>query len=108
MFLRRARRRGAAAERLGAARERFERLGARPWLERCDAELAACGVGPRSRRRGRPGSPPASRPSRRSSSPAGPNREVGAELYLSTKAIEYHLGNIFTKLGVRSHRVVRS
>jgi DNA-binding NarL/FixJ family response regulator len=30
------------------------------------------------------------------------NREVGAELYLSTKAIEYHLGNIFTKLGVRS------
>ena len=34
----------AAAERLGAARERFERLGARPWLERCDAELAACGV----------------------------------------------------------------
>jgi DNA-binding CsgD family transcriptional regulator len=30
------------------------------------------------------------------------NREVGAELYLSTKAIEYHLGNIFAKLGVRS------
>ena len=44
MVLRRTRRRGAAAERLGAARERFERLGARPWLERCDAELAACGV----------------------------------------------------------------
>ena len=27
---------------------------------------------------------------------------AGAELYLSTKAIEYHLGNIFTKLGVHS------
>ena len=30
------------------------------------------------------------------------NREVGAELYLSTKAIEYHLANIFRKVGVRS------
>lgn len=30
------------------------------------------------------------------------NREVGEELYLSTKAIEYHLANIFTKLGIRS------
>jgi DNA-binding CsgD family transcriptional regulator len=30
------------------------------------------------------------------------NREAGAELYLSTKAIEYHLGNIFGKLGIRS------
>ena len=30
------------------------------------------------------------------------NREAGAELYLSTKAIEYHLGNIFAKLGIRS------
>ena len=30
------------------------------------------------------------------------NREAGAELYLSTKAIEYHLGNIFAKLGIHS------
>lgn len=30
------------------------------------------------------------------------NREAGAELYLSTKAIEYHLGNIFGKLGIHS------
>ena len=30
------------------------------------------------------------------------NREVGAELYLSTKAIEYHLGNVFAKVNIRS------
>jgi DNA-binding CsgD family transcriptional regulator len=102
MFLRRARRRGAAAERLGAARERFERLGARPWLERCDAELAACGMrtsGASERTAGltaREQAVAALVVAGRS------NREAGAELYLSTKAIEYHLGNIFTKLGVRS------
>jgi DNA-binding NarL/FixJ family response regulator len=104
MFLRRARRRGAAAELLGAARERFERLGARPWLARCDAELAACGI-----RTATPGaSDETSGLTAREQAVAAlvvagrSNREVGAELYLSTKAIEYHLANIFTKLGVRS------
>ena len=29
------------------------------------------------------------------------NREVGAELYLSSRAVEYHLANIFAKVGVR-------
>ena len=102
MFLRRARRRAAAAERLGAARERFERLGAGPWLERCDAELAACGV------RTAIAADVTSGLTAREQAVAAlvvagrSNREVGAELYLSTKAIEYHLGNIFTKLGVRS------
>jgi DNA-binding CsgD family transcriptional regulator len=30
------------------------------------------------------------------------NREVAAELYVSTKAVEYHLRNIFGKLGIKS------
>jgi DNA-binding CsgD family transcriptional regulator len=30
------------------------------------------------------------------------NREVAEELYLSTKAIEYHLSNVFAKVDVRS------
>jgi DNA-binding NarL/FixJ family response regulator len=30
------------------------------------------------------------------------NREVASELYLSTKAIEYHLSNVFLKLDIRS------
>ncbi|MGX7678841.1 helix-turn-helix transcriptional regulator [Jatrophihabitans sp. DSM 45814] len=36
------------------------------------------------------------------------NREVAAELYLSVKAIEYHLGNIYTKLGIHSRRDLRT
>jgi DNA-binding CsgD family transcriptional regulator len=101
-FLRRTGSRRPAIARLQAARELFERLQARPFIERCDAELAACGL-----------------PGRRSS-PEGfgltareqvvaqlvasgkTNREVASELYLSTKAIEYHLSNVFLKLDIRS------
>ncbi|MHA3703133.1 ATP-binding protein [Jatrophihabitans sp. YIM 134969] len=36
------------------------------------------------------------------------NREVAAELYVSDKAVEYHLHNIFTKLGLRSRRELRT
>jgi hypothetical protein len=36
------------------------------------------------------------------------NREVGEGLYLWTKAIEYHLSNIFTKVGVRSRHQLAS
>jgi len=35
------------------------------------------------------------------------NREVAAELYISTKAVEYHLRNVFGKLGVSSRSELR-
>jgi DNA-binding NarL/FixJ family response regulator len=35
------------------------------------------------------------------------NREVAEELYVSEKAVEYHLRNIFGKLGIRSRRELR-
>jgi hypothetical protein len=41
-FLRKTGRRGAAASRLQIARERFERLRARPFIERCATGLSAC------------------------------------------------------------------
>ena len=36
------------------------------------------------------------------------NREVAAELYVSTKAVEYHLRNIYGKLGVTSRSELRA
>lgn len=35
------------------------------------------------------------------------NKEVGAELLLTAKAVGYHLGHIFAKLGVNSRRELR-
>ena len=32
------------------------------------------------------------------------NRDVAAELYVSVKTVEYHLRNIFIKLGITSRR----
>jgi len=102
-FLRKAGKRKAAAGALGAARERFEKMRAAPFVERCDAELSACGL----RARGRDGEGDHGLTAREQVVAAlvasgKSNREVAAELYLSTKAVEYHLGNIFGKVGVRS------
>jgi DNA-binding CsgD family transcriptional regulator len=85
-------------------------LGANPFLAACDTELSACGV--------RSSGPPAA------GNPHGltakeqrvawlvaeglSNREVAAELYLSAKAIEYHLGNIYAKVGITSRRQLRA
>jgi DNA-binding CsgD family transcriptional regulator/tetratricopeptide (TPR) repeat protein len=109
-FLRRSGRRTPALARLQVARGLFERLRARPLIARCDIELAACGA--------RLASPHAAIDdyglTEREQTVAGlvaagkSNREVGEELYLSTKAIEYHLGNIFTKVGVRSRHQLAS
>jgi DNA-binding NarL/FixJ family response regulator len=30
------------------------------------------------------------------------NKEIGAEIYISEKTVEYHLDNIYKKLGVRT------
>src|SRR5262249_43479645 len=102
-YLRRARQRRAATERLSAAYDNYRRLGATPFLDRCEPELAACGL-TTTRNDGR--SPTALTPQEVAVSrlvAAGlTNHQVAQELFLSPKTVEYHLGHIFTKLGVTS------
>ncbi|MGH3854586.1 MAG: LuxR C-terminal-related transcriptional regulator [Pseudonocardiaceae bacterium] len=101
--LRRAGRRSAAAQLLERAREALRRLGAVPYLARIERERAACGLRPTC---GGKETPVRLTPAERSVAylvaQGKTNREVAAELVVSTKTIEHHLGHIFSKLGVRS------
>lgn len=101
--LRRNGKRRAAISTLRGARDLLVPLRAEPFLERCEAELTSCGVRLRNRT-GEDGYGLTAREEivARLVATGKTNREVAGELYLSTKAIEYHLGNVFAKLGVRS------
>ncbi len=99
-FLRRVGRRRRAAELLTAALATFERLGARPYAERCRTELAGSGLQPAPR--GGRGSLLTSQELvvARLAAAGRTNREIAAELVVSVKTVEYHLRNVFQKLGV--------
>jgi ATP/maltotriose-dependent transcriptional regulator MalT len=101
--LRRAGQRIAAREQLRRALVIFERLDAVPWVQRAQAELRACGGTVRASQ--------AALPKRLTAqelqvalavAEGATNREAAAALFLSPKTIEFHLGNIYRKLGIRS------
>ena len=107
-FLRRVGRRRRAAELLTAALATFERLGARPYAERCRTELAGSGLQPAPR--GGRGSLLTSQELvvARLAAAGRTNREIAAELVVSLKTVEYHLRNVFQKLGVTRRRQLGS
>ena len=102
--LRRARRRGHARTYLRAAFERFEALGARPWADRAHVELRACGQTARRRVAGAPVEQltPQEVQVARFVSRGLTNADVAAQLFLSRRTVDFHLRNVFTKLGIRS------
>jgi DNA-binding CsgD family transcriptional regulator len=101
--LRRARRRTAAREQLRSALERFESLGAELWAERARMELRASGE--RSRRRD-PSTLDELTPQEvqiaQLVAEGGTNRAIAAQLFLSPRTIDFHLRNMFRKLGISS------
>jgi DNA-binding CsgD family transcriptional regulator len=101
--LRRTRRRIEAREQLRAALATFEQLGARPWADRVLAELAASGE--RAKRRDAAAAErltPQELQVALAVARGTTNREAAGALFLSPKTIEFHLGHIYRKLGIRS------
>lgn len=102
-FLRRIGKRSAAATALQHARDAFDRLGARPSVQRCERELAAGGLAPRKRRSVGAGTlTPQEGSVARLVAQGKTNRAVASELVVSVNTIEYHLKNIYAKLGMHS------
>jgi DNA-binding CsgD family transcriptional regulator len=102
-FLRRAGKRTAAAAQLRSARDTLARLDARPDLERCERELAACGLTPnRRRQRDAAALTPQELAVARLVAAGRSNRQAARELVISVKTVEYHLGHVYAKLQVAS------
>jgi DNA-binding CsgD family transcriptional regulator len=102
-FLRRARRRVDAREHLRAALQTFEDLGAQPLAERARQELRASGETARRRDVSAVADLTAQELQVARLVRTGlSNRDVAAQLFLSPRTIDFHLRNVFTKLGVTS------
>jgi len=102
-FLRRARRRVDAREHLRAALETFEDLGAARWATRARHELRASGETSRKRDSGTAVDlTPQERHVAELVRQGLSSRDAAAQLFLSPRTIDFHLRNVFTKLGVSS------
>jgi DNA-binding CsgD family transcriptional regulator len=108
-WLRREGRRVDARAQLRSAYELFVAMGTGAFAERARAELMATGErvrkrSPETRDQLTPQEEQIARLAREGLS----NPEIGAQLYISAKTVEWHLGKVFTKLGIRSRRQLRS
>jgi DNA-binding CsgD family transcriptional regulator len=102
-FLRRTRRRREAREHLKAALQGFESLGAVAWAERARIELRASGQTARRREPStRDDLTAQERQIARLVAEGLSNRDVAAQLFLSPRTIDFHLRNVFRKLGISS------
>ena len=102
-WLRRRGRRQDAREQLRAAHEMFTEMGAEAFAERARHELTAIGEKLRTRVLPASGQLTAREAQvARLARDGLSNPEIGARLFLSPRTVEYHLGNVFAKLGITS------
>jgi ATP/maltotriose-dependent transcriptional regulator MalT len=108
-WLRREHRRVDAREQLRTAHETFSRIGAEAFAERARRELSATGETVRT----------LTAETRdlltsqealigRLAADGRTNGEIGAELFISPRTVEYHLHKVFSKLGIRSRKALRA
>lgn len=108
--LRRARRKADAHHKLSLAQATFTQLGAKAWAEQCASELAACGI----RRVDAAGTTdgPVSQLTPREFEVAREvatgisNADAARRLFISERTVEFHLYNVFRKLGIETRETL--
>ena len=104
-WLRRENRRVDARQQLRAAHEMFAAIGMEAFAERARNELQASGENVRKRTvETRDDLTAQERQIARLARDGLSNPEIGARLFLSPRTVEWHLRNVFNKLGIRSRR----
>jgi DNA-binding NarL/FixJ family response regulator len=107
-WLRREKRRADARERLRQAHEAFASMGAEGFADRARRELLATGERVRKRRdETRDDLTPQEEHIARLACDGRTNPQIGEELYLSPRTVEWHLHKVFAKLGIDSRRGLR-
>jgi ATP/maltotriose-dependent transcriptional regulator MalT len=104
-WLRRENRLTDAREQLRTAYEELDTIGMEAFAERARGELAATGENVRKRAAGtRDDLTVQERQIVRLARDGLSNPEIGARLFLSPRTVEWHLRNVFAKLGIQSRR----
>ena len=107
-WLRRENRRLDAREQLRTAYEMLSRIGAEAFAERARRELLATGETVRKRTvETRDELTAQEAQIARLAGDGHTNPEIGAELFISPRTVEWHLRKVFTKLDISSRRELR-
>jgi DNA-binding CsgD family transcriptional regulator len=107
-WLRRVSRRADAKQQLSAGFEMFSGIGMAGFAERAHRELLALGAAVRSRQaESRDDLTAQEAQIARLARDGLSNPEIGAQLFLSARTIEWHLRKVFAKLGISSRRQLR-
>jgi DNA-binding CsgD family transcriptional regulator len=107
-WLRREGRRVDAREQLRPAHDMFASMGAEGFAERARRELLATGEKARKRQDDtRDDLTPQEEQIARLARDGRTNPEIGAELFISPRTVEWHLRKVFTKLGISTRKGLR-
>jgi DNA-binding CsgD family transcriptional regulator/tetratricopeptide (TPR) repeat protein len=108
-WLRRQGRRADAREQLRTAHDMLTAIGMEAFTERARRELVATGETVRKRSAAaRDELTPQEEQIARLARDGLSNPEIGGQLFISARTVEWHLRKVFTKLGIRSRRQLRA